>query len=108
MGRSRRAAVAELPLIICVAPEADAAAVAGVLAERCKGVARVQVVTDIAEIPADLRAQSDAFPTLPSDVFELVPQWPLDCPELVKLERPVTTAGYGPPRRGRKGKPLRW
>jgi hypothetical protein len=108
MGRSRCAAVAELPLVICVAPDADAAAVAAMLAERFKDVARVQVVTHIAEIPADLRAQSDVFPTLPSDVFELVPQWPQDCPELVTLERPATTAGYGPPRRGRKGKPLRW
>jgi hypothetical protein len=108
MGPPSLAGVAELPLVVFVAPDAEAVAVAAELVERLKDVARVQVVTDISEVPADLRAQADAFPVLPREVFELVAQLPLECPDLVALEPPLPAAGYGPPRRGRKGKPLRW
>jgi hypothetical protein len=108
MGPPSLAVVAELPLVVFVAPDAVAVAVAAELVERLKDVARVQVVTDIGEVPGDIRAQADAFPVLPREVFELVAQMPLECPDLVALESPLSPTGYGPPRRGRKGKRLRW
>ncbi len=108
MAPSSRAAVAELPVIFFLAQGGKSALVAAELVERLRNIARVQVVTDINDVPAEFREQSDAFPRLPDEVFELMPQWPMECPELGTLERPATPAGYGPPRRGRKGKPLRW
>jgi len=101
--------VAELPHIVVLAPDdsdADIAAMAALLAQKLDGRATVQLVTDIRDLPPSGEPVLADPPDFPLAIAELVR--PMECPDVVLQAEDLPRAGYGPPRRGRKGKPLRW
>lgn len=102
--------MAELPRIVVLASDADpdTAALAALLAEKLEGRATVQVVADLSEFTRSAEPEPLELLELPLAYAELVR--PLDYAEHDLIERAPAEghAGYGPPRRGRKGKPLRW
>jgi hypothetical protein len=93
--------------VVFVATDAASAGAAARLALRLKDVATLQVVTDVRDVPV-VRSDADTPPDLPLELIELRAPMPLDFPDLVDPERPCARPSYGPARRGRKGKPLRW
>jgi hypothetical protein len=93
---------------VVLAPDADAdiAAMAALLSQKLDGRATVQLVTDIRDLPRSGEAMRADPPDFPLALAELVR--PMECPDVVLQAEDLPRAGYGPPRLGRKGKPLRW
>ncbi|KVP96801.1 hypothetical protein WJ97_13050 [Burkholderia ubonensis] len=94
--------MSELPRILIVGADPSLAAV---LAEKLAGQATIEVVADVSKLPvapdAPLRLlELSDLPELPVVFAQPVPSLAAD--ELVPC------AGYRPPRRGKKGKPVRW
>lgn len=77
------------------------------LAQKLAGLATVEVVTDPSALPAETDAPGlvglDDLPDLLAMRALPAPWFPSD-----KLDRLLPPARPGPPRRGKKGKPLRW